>query len=187
MTARGHYITALSLGLIGTAAIAGDSYSGQWVLVFSDFIKWSMDTMMAGGYFDPPRAVPAMVFLMGCAFGAFAPDWLELSYIKNGLRHSLIPHRGATHGLVFWVLVTGGIYWGLYYTDMWSYIINWFALGFSAACVLHCLIDGLSPSGIPVVPKLRIAVNVYRTGEASELKLIIPIIGSAVGYFFYLA
>lgn len=91
--------------------------------------------------------------------GATAPDWLELAWYRNGIRHSLIPHRTWTH----WILLWGSLY-------SWAFLLlgqqPWAsaALGFAVGGLLHLVMDLPNPSGIRFLHpfRQRVTLNWWR-------------------------
>jgi inner membrane protein len=83
-----------------------------------------------------PAAVPAAVL------GATAPDWLEWVG-RNHLPLAHAAHRGATHNLLGWVLVTA-LGWTV--DAPWGTHVAAFGIGGS----LHWLCDSLTVTGAPL-------------------------------------
>lgn len=83
-----------------------------------------------------PAAVPAAVL------GATAPDWLEWVG-RNHLPLARAAHRGATHNLLGWVLVTA-LGWTV--DAPWGTHVAAFGIGGS----LHWLCDSLTVTGAPL-------------------------------------
>jgi membrane-bound metal-dependent hydrolase YbcI (DUF457 family) len=188
MTAHGHYLTALSLGIVGAATILDPVYGKNVTLAFGDIIHWSAD-VIKNGIEEAPICSIALMFLFGCAIGAWAPDWLEGVLFINGYRHSFIPHRTLTHTVALWVILLIVAYGCLSYTeDPWQVLLSWFFIGFTSAGLLHVFIDMLSPTGVPLLMpfRTRLAFTVYKTGRISEYKVIVPVVGASIGYVMFL-
>lgn len=188
MTARGHYLTALSLGIAGSAAIISQEYGNNWIYAFGDIVSWAAEVVVNGIYFAP-SCVIAFVFLCGTSMGAWAPDWMECSCFYNGFRRSFIPHRTLTHTVALWVLLLAlGCTWINLTISPWSYILAWLLTGFASSGLLHVIIDMLSPAGVPLFKPFssRVSFRVYQTGSISELKVIIPIVCGAIGSIIFL-
>lgn len=116
----------------------------------------------------PGAGVEALLAGAAAYVGAIAPDRLEIArwkdqgfwpWSRKRVRQSVIPHRSLTHWVMPWALmVVVGVWMG------WP--ILW-ALGFGG--LLHCLLDGMTPMGVPVVnPAKRQSFNLVH-GGLSEL------------------
>lgn len=188
MTASGHYLTALSLGVVGSVAIVSPEYGNQLSLVWGDLIRWAADVSVNGINYAPVCAV-ALCYFIGCAAGAWAPDWLEITFFCRRYRLSLIPHRTLTHTVAIWLIILAFVYWQVHEAaSAWHYLLCWIAMGFASAGVLHVLIDMLSPVGVPLLKPFgsRYSLRVYRTGELSEWKVIVGVMLLGIGYLAYL-
>ena len=97
--------------------------------------------------------VQVMAWGLGCLAGATAPDWLEVPIRFGETRVSLIPHRTFTHWIAAWVAVA---IWAAY---MCATTVNSLvyagALGFACSALLHCLMDALTPMGVPILSPLK--------------------------------
>ena len=184
MTAFGHYITALTMGVVGSVIIIHPEYDSNWVLAFGDAVRWAADST-AHGILYAPVCVVALCFMFGCAMGAWAPDWTEFAFFYRGYRQSFIPHRTLTHTVTLWIFLSITACWFMISVDTpWHYLLSWLAFGFTLAGLLHVLIDMLSPTGVPILKPFgpRASFRVYCTGDFSELKVTVPFVLSGVGF-----
>lgn len=110
----------------------------------------------------------AILAALAAYAGSTAPDRLEIPrwkeegfwpWSRRKVRHSAIPHRSLTHWVLPWLLLAGaGVWQG--WPILWA-----LALG----GLLHCLLDGMTPMGVPVIdPRKRLSLNLVR-GGFSEL------------------
>ena len=163
-------------------AILAPEYGRDWVLAVTDVVAWAAD-VTANGIYYAPDCVVALAFISGCALGAWAPDYTEITIFCNGNRHSFIPHRTLTHTVALWsVLVAIAVGLMVVVDTAWDYILSWLFLGFTLAGLLHVMIDMLSPTGVPLIRPFgpRVSFRVYRTGDISEMKVTLPILCSCI-------
>lgn len=108
--------------------------------------------------------------------GATAPDWLEVAWFKNGIRHSLIPHRTWTHWILLWGWLFGYAFLSL---DLHGWASA--ALGFAVGGLLHLLMDLPNPSGIRFLHpfRQRITLNWWR-GDQMVRPLVLLTWGAGV-------
>lgn len=151
MSPTGHKITAAALGLV-----------------------------LGYGYYSDGLVIEGLMMFAGAMLGARAPDWTEIARWSNGVRHSLIPHRGPTHWPGFWL---GGLYAaGIWVPEPYYAAAN----GFLLAALLHLIMDIMTPTGIPLLHPFakKVSLNIYRSGAVvSEFALIVMIWGAAAGYY----
>lgn len=84
---------------------------------------------------------------VGVILGSTAPDWLEIpSWQKDGARKSVIPHRSITHWVAMWSFL-------LSLAALWpsQHVIKYILAGFAFGGLMHCLLDGCTPMGVPTV------------------------------------
>jgi inner membrane protein len=104
--------------------------------------------------------------------GASAPDWLEgLGPIR------ILPHRTFTH--IPWVWVVLIVVGTLNIHSLYGIAL----MGFSAAALLHLLMDAMSPMGIPIWTPFerRKSLHAYRVGGISEAITILTTSGLFTG------
>ncbi|KDN94702.1 metal-dependent hydrolase [Hydrogenovibrio marinus] len=97
-----------------------------------------------------------VVFVIAIMAGATAPDWMEIPRFSKTFnrRVSMIPHRTITHWLLPWAFLFGYTFYK--WTDPNNAITGYdpmlfVTLGFSMGALLHCILDWMTPEGIPVV------------------------------------
>lgn len=83
----------------------------------------------------------------GVVAGANAPDWLEIPWRINDVRHSVIPHRTVTHWFLPWVTLLSCS--AMLDGTQWTIVS-----GFSIGALLHILMDATTPMGVPVMSPL---------------------------------
>lgn len=101
-------------------------------------MRWVSHTLISGSVCAlwEPALVPAAVL------GATAPDWLEWVG-RHHLPLAQATHRGATHNLLGWLLVTAT---GAMLDVTWASAITAFGLGGA----LHWVCDSLTVTGAPL-------------------------------------
>ncbi len=114
--------------------------------------------------FYPVHPASAALALVGCFFGARAPDYLELDFI---------PHRTITHTLSIWLCVA--LYGAYAYLppdmrinelEATSKEIGALICGFGCGGVSHWLGDVLNIQRVPVfTPFDRFAFGLFRSGD----------------------
>lgn len=103
----------------------------------------------------------ATLIFAGVMFGARAPDWSELAKWKDGVRYSLIPHRGPTHWPGWWLI---GLYFSMYHLPS---PYNYIGIGFFSSALLHLIMDIMTPTGIPLLHPFakKVSFTIYKTGS----------------------
>lgn len=103
----------------------------------------------------------AALVLAVALWGARAPDALEMYKWSDGKRRSIIPHRTITHWPPVWILIALPAY---FYTPTEYQPLIVVGL---LACLLHLLMDFLTPSGIPLFNPFGKSYRfiLYRTGS----------------------
>lgn len=141
-------------------------------------------------HWDVP--VPASVVLLTCsAFGALLPDLDHRHSLLNmPFRDRLFPsparllhHRGATHSLLAWVLLSSPVVVLDPFTPLYAML-----LATSLGYVLHLLADSLTTAGIPALwPLYTRSIGIppirrlrFSTGSAREYMLVGAILGGTV-------
>ena len=101
-------------------------------------MRWVSHTLISASVTAlwQPTLLPAAVL------GATAPDWLEWVG-RHHLPLARSIHRGKTHNLLGWLLLTGA---GLLWSSPWGAHLAAFGLG----GVLHWLCDALTVTGAPL-------------------------------------
>ena len=101
-------------------------------------MRWVSHTLISGSVCAlwQPALLPAAVL------GATAPDWLE-RVGRNHLPLAHANHRGATHNLLGWLLVTA-----LGFSVQWAWGAHLAAFGLGG--ILHWLCDSLTVTGAPL-------------------------------------
>jgi inner membrane protein len=101
-------------------------------------MRWLSHTLISASVCAlwQPALVPAAVL------GATAPDWMEWIG-RNHLPFARSQHRGVTHNLLAWVLLTAA---GLVLPWIWAAHLTAFGLG----GVMHWLCDSLTVTGAPL-------------------------------------
>jgi inner membrane protein len=116
---------------------------------------------------------------VGAVAGASVPDSIEMPSFASGRRESVVPHRTWTHFWALWLLCA---YFAQSLPAPWSHLL----LGVALACALHILVDAFSPCGVPYLDpmkQVRPRVPLYRTGESSEIPIILIAFVIAGGAF----
>jgi membrane-bound metal-dependent hydrolase YbcI (DUF457 family) len=109
-------------------------------------------------------------WLIGCLFGASAPDYLELHYGSGSGQKTLLRHRTWTHQPVLWMLaIAAYVHFELQATPYHFGVLAWLS-----SALLHLCMDATTPLGIPLgFPwSKRTSLNLYRPGT-SEMPLIL--------------
>jgi inner membrane protein len=123
-------------------------------------------------------ALPAAPLLaIGAALGANAPDDLELPQ-RDGT--SMLPHRTLTHWPVVYIVAGLG---AALLPSPWNALV----IGLMLGALVHLAIDACSPHGIPWFSPMRARKGfaIYRTGSASEWRLIAPSIVTAAAAIYF--
>jgi inner membrane protein len=118
-------------------------------------------------------------WLIGCIFGASAPDYLEFHYGEGPRGHrTLFVHRTWTHQPFFWVAAIAAY---LHY-EFRHTAYHYGVLGWLYSALLHLCMDFLTPMGIPLgFPwSKRTSLHLYRTGK-SEIPFIATVWLGLVG------
>jgi len=159
MSPRGHYLTAIGVGIASSVAWARLS-----------------------GPADGPGGLGLAALMGGFLAGARAPDVLEIATFVGGERASVIPHRTLTHWIPLWVLALYAAF--LVCTETQAALwLRALVAGFVAAGALHVLMDFFTPTGVPLllpVPRARVRMPLYHTGKFGE-ELVVLVFLAAVG------
>jgi membrane-bound metal-dependent hydrolase YbcI (DUF457 family) len=144
------------------------------------FVALSVGAVMVALDPDPPKVVLAL----GIVLGGSLPDQIELvvGYGLRGERYSLFRHRGFSHVPWPWM--------GLALLALRPEILAQFAGGLAIAALIHIAVNALSPSGIPLIiggdrysfglrRNTAATAFVYRTGQADELLILLPVMAIA--------
>lgn len=129
----------------------------------------------------------AVALWAGLAFGARAPDWLEMAWFCFGKRESLIPHRTLTHWPVLWITALAGALWFTHGAATRIQGLEALALlAFVIAGMLHIAMDALTPMGVPLLTPFgkRYGVGAFSTGRLSEGLAVLPLMGMIAGAGF---
>lgn len=118
------------------------------------------------------------------AFGATAPDWMEIRKKSGG---TVIVHRTWTHWLPLWILllmfgcsqISQNPILGMdtvtkplfdYLNIGLNHIIASGIIGFSLGGLLHLLVDIPNPMGIPILtPYSRFSLKLWKSGKLEPL------------------
>jgi inner membrane protein len=93
---------------------------------------------------------------LGAYLGSTAPDYLEMPSWSQGVRSSIIPHRTITHWVAGWIALLGWTWWNMQHQSAALPLVGVYAVfGFASSALLHCLMDGLTPMGVPWILPFR--------------------------------
>ncbi|MCY9860988.1 metal-dependent hydrolase [Vibrio coralliirubri] len=151
-------------------------------------------------YASSGSLVASLVAAACCILGSTAPDWLEIPYSaskKNAkgedvaITKRILKHRGLTHILSVWVLVT--LWSFLYVRDGYSsffsidlpYLLASAIFGFSYGGVLHLLGDIPNRQRIPIFTTYDgIALGLWESGKGERFTSVMLLIFTA-SFFIY--
>lgn len=143
--------------------------------------------------------VAAFITTTSCVLGSTAPDWMEIPYGTTkkdpkgntvSVTKRLLKHRGVTHILSLWVLVT--LWAFLYIKDGYStifsvelpYLLVAAIFGFAYGGVLHLLGDIPNRQRVPIFTCYDgIALGLWESGKGERLTCFLLLFFS--GTFLY--
>jgi membrane-bound metal-dependent hydrolase YbcI (DUF457 family) len=121
-------------------------------------------------------------WLIGCLFGASAPDYLEVHYGGSGPgQKTFLRHRTWTHQPLLWIAcIIAYAHLELQSTPYHFGVLAWFC-----SALLHLCMDATTPLGIPLgFPwSKRTSLNLYTPGT-SEMPLILLVWGICLAPFY---
>lgn len=181
MSRNGHNLISLSVAMAGALLIGGESVRQGLPVAVQAIVQWIRITAEAGAiqYVDPP--IIAVLFVLGAMAGSRAPDWMEITGFRQGIRISVIPHRTVTHSPWLWAVAWLGliVYTAVGNATPMSILVHYTAMAFLITATLHVALDLCSPTGIPLGnplgPKYCLG-PLYSTGRLSEARVVAPVV-----------